>query len=98
MKTLTIIGRRWFRRGYGGTYHTSQIIIDGKTVGKTLEQYGYGDQYIWTAFEYMAANNLLPEPLKRYSNGGSEAIWQYCERLGITYTAEAIDVPREKDL
>jgi len=25
--SITVIGRRWFRRRYGGTYHTAQIMV-----------------------------------------------------------------------
>lgn len=96
MRTLTIIGRRWFRRGPGGTYHTAQIIVNGRTVHKTEEAYGYGEGYEQSAWDWLEANGYALR--RRYGNGGSEAPWQYCQDRGITYERQAIDVPREKDL
>lgn len=45
MKTLTIIGRRWFQRTYGNTYNTAEVLINGKHAFKTVRQYGYGDHF-----------------------------------------------------
>lgn len=95
--TITLLGRRWFQRTYGNTYHTCQIMLDGKTVHKTPMQYGYGQQFEQSGWEWLEANKLVP-PRKQYPNGGYEGTWEYAERHGITYEASAIDVPREKDL
>lgn len=40
MKSLTIIGRRWFRRSYGGTYFTAVAIVDGVQCLKIGPEYG----------------------------------------------------------
>ena len=53
MKNYTIIGRRWFQRSYGNTYHTVEIYVDGKFIGKSPETYGYGDCYRQTAAEML---------------------------------------------
>jgi len=34
MKSITVIGRRWFERINGNTYHSAEIIIDGTFVHK----------------------------------------------------------------
>ncbi len=97
MKTLLIIGRRWFQRSYGNTYHTAEIFIDGKMVYKTPRQYGYGSQYEETAIKYLEDQGLIPQR-EKYENGCSEAPFRLFERLGIEYNHEALDVMRKKDL
>lgn len=94
---LTIIGRRWFQKTYGNTYHTAQVILDGNTIGKTYKHYGYGDQYIDSAFALLESKGLI-EPRTRHANGSHEAHWQWAERTGTTLECTAVDVPREKDL
>lgn len=97
VKSVTVIGRRWFQRGPGNTYHTSTILIDGKFALKTVKEYGYGDQYLWTGLNQAETKGLIP-PIMRHENGGSEATWQWAERNDIALHYEAIDVQREKDL
>ena len=46
---ITLIGRRWFQKTYGNTYHTVTVLIDGTEVYQSPKSYGYGDQYV-TAF------------------------------------------------
>jgi hypothetical protein len=90
-KTLEVRGKRWFARGAGNTYHTAQIVIDGKTVHKTPRAYGYGEQYVQSATEWLVANgHLSPIWQKR-------PLWQLRD-YGVHYEAGAEDVPRQKDL
>lgn len=91
-KTLEIIGRRWFQRTYGNTYHTTEIVIDGDVVHKTPKAYGYGDQYVQSAAEWLVRNGYL-SPL-----WAGKPLWQLRDELGIKYRAHAIDVSRERDL
>lgn len=94
-KSITVIGRRWFQRTYGNTYHTSEIIVDGKTVHKTPREYGYGDQYAYTAWDWLIANGFVPEP----EDKGRTTHWQQMrDELGIAYTYRALDVERQRDL
>lgn len=99
MKSLSIVGRRWFRRTYGNTYHTATITVDGKIVCTTSMQYGYGDQYVQTAFDWLEANGYLSAcPRHKSANGSSEAPWQWAERAGVEYSYYAVDVARQRDL
>lgn len=91
-RTLEIIGRRWFQRTYGNTYHTAEIIIDGDLVHKTPKAYGYGDQYVQSAAEWLVRKGYL-SPL-----WAGKPLWQIRDDLGIKYRAQAIDVSRERDL
>ena len=47
---FTIIGRRWFDRKYGNTYHSVAVYKDGDLIGSVDFAYGYGDQYKQTAY------------------------------------------------
>jgi len=58
---FTATAARWFDRMNGNTYHSVRITRcrDGKTIVCPF-QYGYGDQYRYTALEAMATAKWLP--------------------------------------
>ena len=69
IKSITILGRKWWDKQNGNTYNTAQIMVNGETVGKTPFQYGYGDHYVdpmgvtqrlGTAFDSTYVNDYLP--------------------------------------
>ncbi|MCR4331051.1 MAG: hypothetical protein NUV49_04210 [Patescibacteria group bacterium] len=97
MKTLSIFGRRWFRRGIGETYCTAEITVDGVMIHKTAEKYGYDDHYLDIAGDWLETNGFLPDR-EHHENGSKEALWLYCERKGITFEYRGFDVSRERDL
>lgn len=94
---IVIVGRRWFDKKNGNTYHTSEVIVDGMFVTKTYMTYGHGDQYIQTALEYLEQNNLVP-PRETSPNHIREPIYQWKERHEINIYATVADVERKKDL
>ena len=96
VKAITVLGRRWFDKVNGNTYHTSQIMIDGKTVHITPYQYGYGNQYEQTAAMWLNENGYVE--LEKYPHGSYESVWRYCEKHGIHYEASYVDLPKKKDL
>jgi hypothetical protein len=52
MVKLVVIGRRWFDRYHGHTYHKVYILDTSAGVWHTSEiEYGYGEQYRQTALE-----------------------------------------------
>jgi len=81
-KVTHISGRRWFQRSYGNTYHTTTLFYADGTSETSPRHYGYGDQYLQTAFDMMQ----LPY-------GGTRVLR---EELGITY--DVADVERQRDL
>lgn len=93
---ISIVGRRWFRPVYGGTYHTAQISIDGRHVHSTERQYGYGDGYLETGWQWLEDNGYVPR--RDRANGGSTSPWRAAEENGIKLSYHAIDVKRQKDL
>lgn len=96
-QSIEVNGRRWFRRGPGNTYHSVEIIVDGDVVHVTPYAYGYDDQYLWTARQWLKKNGYLPG-IEDYKNGGGESIWRYCERVGCSFTYSIEDVKRKKHL
>lgn len=91
-KTLHIVGRRWFQKSYGNTYHTVEIFIDGQKVFKSPRQYGYGDQYLTTASEWLKNNGHIPETA---SHIGTRFLR---EESGYKFSYDCHDVTRQKDL
>ncbi len=62
---------RWFDRQNGNTYHSVRVTRcrDGKTLVCPF-QYGYGDQYRYTALEAMALAKWLPPKYREKRNCG----------------------------
>jgi hypothetical protein len=96
IKSIQVLGRRWFQRGAGNTYHSAQIYVNNEFVYIIRFVYGYGDGYQQSAAEWLAENGYLA--CERHGNGSQEPLWRACERLGIKYTSTVLDVPRKKDL
>lgn len=86
---LHIEGRRWFQRTWGNTYHSVRIWQDGKQLVYLPYAYGYGEQWLQTAIDWLKANGHVP----------ANAEYGTCylrEELGGTYSV--IDVTRKGDL
>lgn len=96
VQSITIIGRRWFHRTYGNTYHTAEIFVNGQRVHKTAEEYGYGDQYEETAMRWLEKFGYAKR--REYSNGGQECTRIWAERVGVQLSRSVSDVSRERDL
>jgi len=87
MKTLHISARRWFQKTYGNTYHSVSIYIDGQMVHRVPFAYGYGEQWLQTAIDWLRLNGF---PDAEYGT------LYLRETLGGTYQCE--DVQRKRDL
>ena len=57
---ITIDARRWFQKTYGNTYHSVKVYVDNKYIGGCDFTYGYGEQYLMTAFETLTQNGIFP--------------------------------------
>lgn len=91
VRSITIIGRRWFQSSAGNTYNSASILINGEHVHYTGRQYGYGDYYAQAAWDYLVKQFKLDAD-DRYNPR------LFCEKHGIAYFAQAADVGRECDL
>ena len=91
IQSITIYGRRWIRRGFGNTYCTAEVYINGKLAFRTPEQYGYDDHYITIARDALVSSGVLAIP-------EGKPLWSYCRDNGIELVTSVADVSREKDL
>jgi hypothetical protein len=96
MKSLTIIGRRWFNDREGNTYYSGRALVDGKEVASEKFAYGYGDQYVYELWVKVVAELELDCP--EHACGGIEMPWKWCRDRGVAFTYEAADVARKRDL
>jgi hypothetical protein len=96
IESIEVVGRRWFQRGPGNTYHSVRIYVNDSFVYMICFAYGYGDGYQESAAEWLEANGYLER--ERYNNGSKETLWRACERLRIKLARTVLDVPRKKDL
>ena len=97
MKTITIIGKRWFAKTYGNTYFSAVGLINGEEKVKIDYEYGYGEHYQDRIYAELEKAGYLPD-VKHYDNGARESLWQYCERNNIKKYVSVSDVPRKRDL
>lgn len=69
---------RWFDRVNGNTYHACRITraSDGARLHCPF-QYGYGDQYRYTALEAMAKAKWLPPKYRKEARHGGLEVHSY---------------------
>jgi hypothetical protein len=94
--SIHVVGRRWFQRTYGNTYHVADIYVNDKLVHTTPMEYGYGDQFQWTAAQWLEDNGYIKR--ERSKNGSCDPMWVVAERMGFKYSYEVYDVRRQRDL
>lgn len=111
MKSLHIEGRRWFQHGPGNTYHSVRIFIDGALAVVLPYQYGYGDQFLQTALDWLRETKRIPARVCDIcSYAGTCTTCPNCirptvQKYGTLYlretlggTCSVIDVTRKGDL
>lgn len=82
---VLVVGRRWFDRANGNTYHTAEVFVNDKYVGKSRMTYGYDEQYIQTAKEILLDSYKLPKGMSDTS-----ALWRLRE-YGVTLNKTVSD-------
>jgi hypothetical protein len=92
---ITILGKRWFEKTNGNTYHSVAVYVNGELVEYMPFDYGYGDMYKQNATKILANHYALP--LERNSIGGVESIWHLKDK-GYKIIDSVVDVERKKDL
>lgn len=91
IESLHIDGRRWFQRTWGNTFHSVRVYVNGEILHCPYA-YGYGNQFLQTAGELLAAAGYNVKT----DSPGSLGTYHLCEELGGTYSVS--DVQRKKDL
>ena len=100
IKQITIIGKRWFDRVYGNTYHSVVVYVNGESIGKIPFQYGYDEGYIQSAFALLQDKGFYPKTEKR-TNGMSDDWSAFCDdrrNFRNKFVITVSDVSRKKDL
>ena len=92
LKRLQIIGRRWFQKSAGNTYHTAEVWIDGEMVYHSPRQYGYGSQFLQTAISWLYSSGTIPAEADPFTFRDK---W---EALGYDFSYCVSEVSRERDL
>ena len=90
-KSLKVIGKRWFQKSYGNTYHSVSIIVDDVEVSYIPFRYGYESSYEQTAAKWLQDNGYIPASF-------SGTLWSYFDEINIPFFSIAYDVSRKKDL
>ena len=89
---VRLIGRRWFQKTHGNTYHTVEVHIDDELIGHSPVTYGYGNQYEDTGMEMVFESGKVVALLK------NERLWEYKKRTGMVVKSTVSDVKRKRDL
>lgn len=92
-----IEGRRWSQKSYGNTYHTAYIFQGGRCLARLGPTYGYGQQFLQTAFQWLKTHGL-PDVYGEAKNGGVTNYGTQYLREVLHSTYSVSDVAREKDL
>lgn len=95
-KSIRVVGRRWYNRSCGNTYHVADVYVDEELLGTFGPRYGYGEQYEQTAMDALVNARCIPKP--DYATAEHAAPWRYYDKLGIAYTRTVYDVKRKRDL
>lgn len=75
-KHLTIIGKRWFQKGPGNTYHSVKVYLDGELVYEHPFNYGYGDSFLDTAILGMRDLAILAKDGKEFGTQFLRVVFQ----------------------
>ncbi len=89
-KHLTIIGKRWFQKSFGNTYHSTRVLIDGIEVYHCPFNYGYDDSFIQTAIKGMQEAGILAKDKDYWT--------QHLRDEFKSFNTIRTDVTRKRDL
>lgn len=97
IKTLKVVGRRWFNKRVGSTYHSADIFVNGEQVEGVSFRYGYDGQYMCSAFTKLEQLGIITDRIQE-EGSSPESLWRWAERHGVVLDYSATNVPRKKDL
>lgn len=85
---IQIFCKRWLQTSAGNTYHSVSIFIDDIRVAFIPETYGYGEQCLQTAVDWLGTNGYI-KGKKQYGTLFLR------ETLGASYTITDVNTKRE---
>ena len=100
VKTIDIQAKEWFDKVNGNSYFSARITLNYGMQDATdcflPFEYGYGDFYIDKATQELERLGYIsPE---HYSNGGTQALWAYCQDKGIVLRTNKQKGCKKRDL
>lgn len=97
---FTIIGKRWFCKSAGNTYHSVVVLKNGERIGYNPFAYGYDDSYLQTALEILQNAGEFQKTGESLPSGMDADMYAFNMALRdrAAYTCIVVDVPRKKDL
>jgi hypothetical protein len=95
-RNITIIGRRWFQKTYGNTYHSVTVYVNGEQIGHVDFAYGYDRQFEQTAFVLLQEAGVFPKSDNNMDD--YSAFLQDQREHRDKYVITVTDVARKKDL
>jgi len=98
---LMVIGRKWFDRAAGNTYHSAEVIVFTSKECHTYRScltYGYGSQYLKTGLDLLIKNKWFKESDCRYENGNRKTLRRVLQDVGIDYLIDREFYVNKKEL
>jgi hypothetical protein len=96
IRSLTILGRRWFNKVNGNTYFSAVGLINGEEKARIDFRCGCKNQYVYEIGEELCKNGIVK--LKKYNAGDHGPLWIHCRDNDIVFYTDVVDVSRKKDL
>ena len=89
---FTMVGRRWFDKVNGNTYHSVEVYVNNKFIAKEGFAYGYEDHYRQTGFDLLKDHGFFMDFDTYYDMELDKREHIECYLFSVT------DVSRKKDL
>lgn len=89
IKSIMIVGKRWFDKVNGNTYCSSRVYINGELSFCVPWRYGYSNYYEQAAREELNKRGLIK--LVQFDNGCFESFYSYCERNKVKFESIVTD-------
>jgi len=99
-ETIVMVGRRW-RDDNGNTYHSTEVFVDGKLIGKEDFAYGYENQYQETGLKILQEKGYFNTTNEHLSSGIKKDGYDfrmYARENPSKVMFVVNDVSRKKDL
>ncbi len=104
-----IVGKRWFQRTYGNTYHSVAVYkcsgtgknYTEKLLGYHPMTYGYDEQYLQTALEVFQSAGVYKKTGKSLSSGANADYCAFRDTMRAhpeRFVVIVHDVTRQRDL
>jgi hypothetical protein len=101
IQTIDVNALEWFDKTYGNSYFAANVVLNyGLKTEKTIKipfKYGYGDSYKYEALKELLKLDLVHGVVK-YSHGGIEDIYTFCQRNKITLKTSKKENCKKSDL